>query len=290
LRTPLIIAAKLSFISLAFYLIFSKIDGPRLLTCLVTANLPLVILAFIVQNLSMLGSSLRSRYYLQCYQVNISKSFAIAYYYIGILFNVVLPGGIGGDGYKVYLLWKYKKLAKLLGLRIMLYERVNGFYALVFFGLITALFSSFANIIDYGFALIAACLVLITPCYLWGSKYVLRDKLKAAVGASAYSFPIQALQVLSAIILVKALLPEASLQEYIDYVFLFITASIMVIIPISIGGAGLRELTFLYGLQIMPVSDPATGVAFALLNFLLNLLTALPGAPLFYQFKSIAKR
>jgi uncharacterized membrane protein YbhN (UPF0104 family) len=117
----------------------------------------------------------------------------------------------------------------------------------------------------------------------------MRDKIAIAWGASYYSFFVQLLQVISALVLVKALIAEPTMQQYIDYIVLFIAASIAAIIPISVGGAGLRELTFLYGIQLMPISDVETGVAFAMINFFLYLLTAIPGILLFYKIDKIRR-
>lgn len=253
------------------------------------ANLLLVLLALVLQNASLICSALRSRFYFNSYGLRVRKRFAIAYYYVGTLFNTILPGGISGDGYKVYLLWKLEKFSKLLGLRLMLYERVNGFYVLAFMGLLVLLPSSYIELFPYELPLAIACIILITPCYLFGVKYVMRDKIAIAWGASYYSFFVQLLQVLSALVLVKALITEPTMQQYIDYIVLFIAASIATIIPISVGGAGLRELTFLYGIQLMPVSDVETGVAFAMINFFLYLLTAIPGIPLFYKIGKIKR-
>lgn len=50
----------------------------------------------------------------------------------------------------------------------------------------------------------------------------------------------------------------------------------MSVLPLTIGGVGARELTFIYGAQWMNVM-PETGVAFSLLFFLVSVLISLPG-------------
>lgn len=289
MKRILIIIARIAFIVLAFTLVFRKIKAEALLSHIMQANMLLVFLALLLQNGSLMCSALRSRYYFHSYGLKVRKRFAIAYYYVGTLFNTILPGGISGDGYKIYLLWKLEKFPKLLGLRIMLYERVSGFYVLVFMGLLALLASSYIELFPYELPLTIACIIFITPCYLFGVKYVMRDKIAIAWGASYYSFFVQLLQVTSALVLVKALIAEPTMQQYIDYIVLFIAASIAAIIPISVGGAGLRELTFLYGIQLMPISDVETGVAFAMINFFLYLLTAIPGILLFYKIDKIKR-
>jgi glycosyltransferase 2 family protein len=42
--------------------------------------------------------------FLKCTWVNIPEKHIIQLYLLGIYYNLFLPGGIGGDGYKIYLL------------------------------------------------------------------------------------------------------------------------------------------------------------------------------------------
>ena len=217
-----------------------------------------------------------------------TRAFSVALYFLGMLFNVILPGGISGDGYRVYILWKKEKFKKLLALRIILYERANGFFILVFLGLIFGLYSDFIDITAYAKEFTYLCIVAITPCYFLGAVYVLRDKFSTAVFATVYSLIIQILQVLSCAVLIYAIAPDASVQFYINYIFLFIVASIVIIFPISIGGAGLRELTFLYGMQYLG-GDIKIAVSFAMLMFIIHLLASLLGLPVYFSINNIRR-
>lgn len=207
-----------------------------------------------------------------------------------MLFNVILPGGISGDGYKVYVLSKLESFSKITSLRIMLYERVNGFHALVGIGFIFSFLSTILYSIPYGSILSIAGLVMLTPTYLWGVKYVLKDKIRTALDATTYSIIVQIFQVISAAFVVKALLPEADAVVYYDFIFLFVVASIVAIIPVSIGGVGIRELTMLYGLELItyPLAKEA-GVAFAGICFILYFLTSIIGLPLMYKLNKVKR-
>jgi uncharacterized membrane protein YbhN (UPF0104 family) len=116
---------------------------------------------------------------------------------------------------------------------------------------------------------------------LLGCKYVIHDKVKTALGAGFYSLWVQLLQVVIAFCTLTALLPEASAIDYVNYTLLFIIASILIIFPISIGGIGVRELTFLYGFNYFGYeTQKDIGISVALLLFVINILTSLPGLPL----------
>lgn len=289
-KTILIITAKILFIFAAFYLIFTKIDFQEFVEHLESCNPFYLFLAYIMLQLSLLFSALRSRYYFSTFGLKLTRTFAIKLYYIGMLFNVILPGGISGDGYKVFVLSKLENFSKIKSLRIMLYERVNGFHALVALGFIFGFFTTIVYQIPYGIPLSIFGLVMLTPTYLWGVKYVLKDSIRTALDATFYSITVQVFQVISAAFVVKALLPDSSAIVYCDLIFLFIVASIFAIIPISIGGVGIRELTMLYGLEFItyPLAKEA-GVAFAGICFILYFFTSIIGLPLMYKLNKVKR-
>jgi uncharacterized membrane protein YbhN (UPF0104 family) len=282
-----LIGLKVSFIIFVFYFIFSKVDRSILARYFINSNIALLFASFIVLNISQIFSALRSRYYFSTHGLKFSSFFAISFYYIGILFNVILPGGIGGDGYKVYLLWKLEKFSKLKSLRIIFYERVSGIFILIIFGLILYFFSDFYKkfyLLDL-FAILSS--IMVVPCYFLSVKYIIRDRIQTAFYASFYSLFVQLFQVIGALLLIYAIDPNPSHSLILNFLLLFIIASIIAIFPISIGGAGLRELTFIYGLTFIGEQHfIEAGVAFALLIFILYTFTAFIGLPFFLLRKN----
>lgn len=277
LKPIIIIVLKISFILLAFYLVFQKIHIPQIVSILEEIDISWLVLALILSNISLIFSGLRSRLYFDEFGLVLSKAFAVGIYYIGTLFNVVLPGGITGDGYKVLVISKKHSFSKLKALRVILYERVNGFYALAFIGFCCVYFSHFKDISNV-FVINTMLLIAITPCYAFGIKYVLRDKFNAAIIATPYSFIVQILQVLMALSIMKAF--QIDTMPYMDLLVLFIAGSILCVLPISIGGIGMRELVFLYGADILGSINPELSVSVGFLSFLIYALTALVGLPI----------
>jgi uncharacterized membrane protein YbhN (UPF0104 family) len=233
-------------------------------------------------------SAKRSQFYIENYGLKLRLPFVMALYYVGSFFNIILPGGIGGDGYKILKLKNKFSLSKTTGFRIALYERVNGFYALVIYLFIIALCSSFAKI-PMAQPLLFTLLLLTTPLYIFGIKYVLKDKLQVAFKAAIkYSFPAQALQLLVGYALIQTLNSHLTLEDSLNFYTLYILSTIMALIPISIGGVGLRELTFFYGISFLENPQlQIIGLAFATLVFVSYVLMAIIGLPLFFILDKI---
>jgi hypothetical protein len=75
------------------------------------------------------------------------------------------------------------------------------------------------------------------------------------------------LQVLSAWFLLLAL---GEKEDHLAYLVIFLVSSAVAVLPVSIGGVGVRELTFLYGSQLLNVDiNFAVGI-----SFLFYLITA----------------
>jgi len=275
----LILLFKLLIASIALYAVFTRVPINMVKGHITHADKPLLLLALLLQWASLLFSSLRSQHYLAYYGLRLKYVQTAAIYYIGAMFNIILPGGIGGDGYRMILLAKDHQFPKLTSLRVMLYERASGLYGLSLLCLILLPWTSFYQLGSLAQAIIILCLIMVTPCYFLGAKYILRDNIKIALKTAPLSLVIQLLQVISAICVIYALNKNAPMLEVKDYTALFLLASIAATIPISIGGAGLRELTFLYGIEMLGYSDLSFGVSIALTTFLLTTAAGMAGLP-----------
>ncbi|ETO21160.1 hypothetical protein RFI_16046 [Reticulomyxa filosa] len=254
------------------------------------ASLSCLFVALIVSVISYIFSGLRSQFYFEKYGLKLFKKFAVALYFLGSSFNIVLLGGIGGDGYKIFYLWKLEKFSKIKSLRIIFYERVNGVYVLILFGLIFAFFSDFVHIIPYFTYLMTLGLITVTPAYLLGAKYMIRDKIDIAVGALKFSFFVQLTQYIMYSFIIIGIEPTLSFHTWINFAVLFAISSIVAIIPITIGGAGLRDLTFLYGTQFISTEHKELGIAVCILIFTISSISCLPGVFFIYNINSMKRK
>ncbi len=290
-RNILILLAKTSLLTLIIYWLFINTNIAAIKNCLKSANLEWLLAAYLMQHISLFFSALRSRYYFETEGCYLGKAFSLSLYYVGALFNIILPGGIGGDGYRIILLKKMRNFSKFLSLKLILYERINGLYALiVLFLLVFPLsgFMQFMHFIPYGETLLVITFLSITPCYLYGTQIIFKDNISRMLKASLFSFAVQIFQLIVALCVVKAIIPSPSFEEYVNYVVLFSIASIVAIIPITIGGMGLREITFFYGSMLIGL--PAEqGIAYALVAFIVYVFTSFTGLPLYLKIKDMDK-
>ena len=256
---------KIVFISTAFYILYHQIDWGRLRE--LKFNWGWIGIAFLLFNLSQITSALRLHPYLRTIGVRIGFWEQLKLYYLGMFYNTLLPGGVGGDGYKWYIFAKRgAKSGKVAG-AVLILDRLNG---LVGLGIIVALLAgwvigSWGAVIAVIGVVIGGCIISVLhkrlglwPLFLWGVGWGL------------------VVQLLQGAVFCGILTALGDRGQLIDYLFLFYLSSILSVIPITIGGVGLRELTFLYGSRYFHLS-PELGVAAAFLFFTLSLLSSLLG-------------
>jgi uncharacterized membrane protein YbhN (UPF0104 family) len=76
----------------------------------------------------------------------------------------------------------------------------------------------------------------------------------------------------------------SAIEHILAYLALFLVSSIAAVIPITFGGAGARELTFLTGAQYFPV-DISVAISLSVIFYLITVLTSLVG--MIYSYKEI---
>ena len=263
-----VIKLAISITLVAFVL--NAIDINKLKEILFRVNIFWLFLAFIFYNLSKIVSAIRLNFYFREIGVNLAYKANLILYYVGMFYNLFLPGGIGGDGYKAYLINKYQNIKLSLIIQALFFDRVSGLIALIFLGALLFPFSSFnIKILFY----ISIILVFISyPLFFILSKkldkFMLYFKSTTALGLL-----VQILQLISALFIIYSL---DSNIPIVDFLVLFLISSVVSVLPISVGGVGVREFTFLYGLKLIGY-PPDAGVAFSFLFFLITMLSSLLG-------------
>ena len=86
------------------YLIFSKIKFGDVMEIISSSNLLYLFFAFLLFLFSKTVAAFRLNNFFRSIEVHISESYNFKLYLLGMFYNLFLPGGIGGDGYKIYLL------------------------------------------------------------------------------------------------------------------------------------------------------------------------------------------
>ncbi|BCD62007.1 glycosyltransferase 2 family protein [Nitratiruptor sp. YY08-26] len=261
-------------LSLALLLfVFSQIDTKKLLQIIQRSDSLWLVAAFVLFNLSKIISSVRLNYYFKDISVNLSQLEALRLYYVGMFYNLFLPGGIGGDGYKIYLLQTHHKCGYKNLVAATLLDRLSGLVALLFLAALLWLGSSFAKFSELLNLLAIATALLAYPVFLILHKKLFAKFMTYIVATTLLGLLVQLLQVASAYTILKALHVES---EMVDYLTLFLISSIVAVLPLTIGGVGAREFTFLYGLKIIG-KEPSTGIAMSFLFFLITLISSAIG-------------
>lgn len=277
---------KASFSALLLYLIFTKVPFNVVAITIGNANPYILALALFCNLSSLAFSALRSKLYFSYYGLRLKIKDAMSIYYIGSMFNAILPSGIGGDGYKIFLLSKLYNFSKLKSLRTILYERANGLYPLCVLSLLILFYTPFYEINTFSKYIINICAILVTPFYFLGARYILMDKTEIALKALPLSFIVQLLQVCSAVFAIYALDANVGYYDLKSYVAIFLISSIFAILPISIGGVGIREFCFLEGSKLIYMTDVDKSVSIAVTIFMITIFTAIISIPIWIKYTS----
>ena len=150
--------------ALAIYLVLKKTDIAKLAGIIQEANLWYLLLALLFFNISKVFNAIRLNRFFKAIGIELSTIYNLKLYYLGMFYNLFLPGGIGGDGYKIYVLQKNHDLKMINVFHAVVWDRICGIFALVFLAIGLLLQSSFAlkfpHLTLYSWVLLCA----IYPC------------------------------------------------------------------------------------------------------------------------------
>jgi len=268
-------AAKVLFTLLALWIVYRKIDLDKTGKLLASVGYAELLLATFFFIASKVVSSIRLNVYFKSIGTSLSEKYNLRLYALGMFYNLFLPGGIGGDGYKVYLLNKnYNTSVKSL-IAATLIDRVSGLMALLFLLLILAsvlIPFDFLNEYDW---IIYLGIIIGYPIYYLLNSLFFKSFLSKILTTSIYSVLVQGLQLISAYFILKAI--GVTIDQHLSYQVMFLLSSIVAVLPFTVGGVGARELTFILGHEYLGI-DKNVAVAFSLLFFLITAIVSLSGA------------
>jgi len=262
----------------ALYLVFSNIEFSAIWELLKKAQWIYLLPAFVLFAFSKYIAAIRLNHFFHKIGIPLTHKSNLKLYLLGMFYNLFLPGGIGGDGYKVYRLNKEYKVASRKIFLAVLLDRLSGIFALGIMVLFLALAVPALRaywwvlfiLLPFGYYLVMVLLKKWTPYFY--SLFPITH---------LQSFIVQGSQVLATIFILLAIAPEAVNMQYL---FLFLVSSIVSVIPFTIGGAGARELTFMYGAQFMTLQMD-TAVTLSLLFYLITLVVSFFG--IFFSIRPI---
>lgn len=275
------LGVKLAVSVATLWLVLQHTDNRELLSLLEHAEAGWLAAAVLLFTLSKVASAERLRMLFQHIGLFLGRWSHLKLYWLGMYYNLFLPGGLGGDGYKIFLLGRLTGLPYRSLLFTTLLDRVIGVLALGY--VLLALFG-------------AAPQDSVPPWSCWlaillihaAGGWLLRRQVPAYAPAfnkaALQSLCVQVLQVLQVLCLLRALDATGPIELY---VLVFLLSSLAAALPVTIGGLGARQLTFFFGAQWLGLSvEPA--VAVSLLFDLITVAVSFLG--IYYSFQSARLR
>lgn len=261
---------KLTLTTAALAFVIFKVDFTLVLKIITESNWWYLIPAFAFFVFSKIIASIRLNQYFRNIKIRLSYLKNMKLYWLGMFYNLFLPGGIGGDGYKIFILnKKYEVGAKKIFQSVLL-DRISGLAALVSLALILTVFLPLQNWLILVFYLLLPLMLFLFYFFI---KWFFKIFVSSFTITTFLSFLVQLSQVISVLFIMKALKIDASEEIYL---FVFLLSSIVATIPFTVGGVGARELTFLYAATWFNIeTEPAISLSF--LFFIITALTSLYG-------------
>mgnify|MGYP001027454572 CR=1 FL=1 len=269
---------RVAFPILLLGLLWHWLDGQEILTWLKRANGWWLLLAFLLLTTQLISSALR--WQLTAHQLgqNLTRKRAVSEYYLSMLCNLTLPGGVLGDASRA---WRGRSEAGLgTAVSAVVIERLAGQLAMISVLTLAITQTAFGN----HWALGLAAVILVVSLLLWrGPKWVKRfgTAIRQA-WFTRHAWPRQLS--LTVLILSCNLGAFAACAAAIGVSFSSLSSALIVlpltlmvmVLPVSVAGWGLREGAAATLWPMAAISSEAA-VAASILYGIVATASALPG-------------
>jgi len=273
---------KVAITSLALYIVFTRVSLQDLKEVFTQSDPLFLGLGFLSFFVSIVLSSLRLNSFFKGIGLQIPERYNFKLYLLGMFYNISLPGGIGGDGYKIYLLRKRFGIKGRQLLSCVFFDRLSGLWALCIITAALVIFIPRLGIPNW--APIAGVLIgsilyyfLMHRFFEPYSRQFLVKHLKA--------LGVQSLQVVCVICILYSLEFQG---KFSPYILLFLLSQIIAVIPLSIGGLGAREVFFVFGSDYFQL-DPHRAVLISLISYFISALISLSGSYFTFYPKALGE-
>lgn len=265
---------KFSLSAFLILIVLEKIDFDKFKALFKSADKSYFLAAFFLIVIAQIFGALRMRFNLKEAEFMMSRRYSIGMYFLGTFFNIILPGGIGGDGFRAYYYHKRFRFPWQKTIMAILRGRSSGLFFLVFFLFAFAFFyQDKLKFIPNVREVLIACMILLFPAYSICTRYILKEPLRVQLWGLHYSFFSQTFFLMATIGILYGLGNDDNITGYI---MVFLMANIVAVIPISFGGVGLREFTYITLASHIGLSRDV-GVATSLIYYVIYSSTAFIG-------------
>lgn len=296
--------------------LFARVDRAQMASALRGASLPLLLLCIPLYAVGQVLSTLRWHILLGAEGIRVPLWRLMLLYCEGMFFNLFLPTAVGGDVVRGYRIWHLTRAGEG-ALASILVDRITGFVAMIAIAC-AATAAAFATealrdplvvafVGTVAAALAAGICLLVSPAAfrlierLAGARATsgafqagrriceavqrYRGHGRAVSAALAISVAFQTLLVFLVYLVALALHMRIAFVQFL--IFIPIT-NVISMLPISLGGLGVREGGIIYFFGKVGV-EPAAALTLSLLWFAMVAVTSLPGGFIFLWGRHRAK-
>jgi uncharacterized membrane protein YbhN (UPF0104 family) len=270
-----------------------RLDWRQVATAFAELNLSLWLIALAIYLVAQLASSVRWRLLAQVHELEGSHGRFLAYYFIGMFFNLVLPTSVGGDVVRAWYLARQAEGRRTGAFLSVLADRGIGLVVLIAVACVALwLYPQplplwvTATVLGLGAASAAA--VILFPALPWLKDRLplhprMREVLSATTiylrypGALTWATLLSLVVQLANIVLAWLIGRGLGLNvPLVYYCILSSVVSVLTLLPVSVNGMGLREWGT--ALLLAPLSvSPAQAVTLSLLIFAVQAAASLGG-------------
>jgi uncharacterized membrane protein YbhN (UPF0104 family) len=262
---------KMGITCVALYWVSTKVKPADVKVALLDSNPFYLFAAFISYAISQLCSSWRLNGFFEKIDLQLDERYNFKLYLLGLFYNMFLPGGVGGDGYKIYFLRKKFGIQGRKLLMAVLFDRLSGLWALA---LITSALVIFIPKLAIPNQVPILLVLLGTLLYYFMLKRFFPVFSQGWIVPHLKALGSWSFQIISVIFLLFALGFEG---KFSPYLFTFLLSSLVAVFPFTVGGLGAREMANVFGAKYF-LLDTHLAVLISLLFYLISSLLAVFGA------------
>lgn len=278
LRKKGLTALKILVSAALIYFIFTKLNVSEVFETVWKANPIFLGLALFFFIISKVFAAFRLNVYFHELKVHLTQVSNLKLYLLGMFYNLFLPGGIGGDAYKGYLIKKKFEVETKKVVSVLVLDRLSGLLLLFMYACGLALVLKNKQLENFKI-LIGIVIPLSVVVFYFLNKKLFGYVLAVFWKSAGYSALVQLSQLVCVYFIVKSLGIET---HTLAYLVIFLISSIVSVVPLTIGGIGSRELTFFYGASWLGLNE-STSIGVSMLFFLITAVVSLFG--IVYHFK-----
>ncbi len=278
LRKKGVTLLKIIISLLLIYFIYTRIELRDVAGVLKNTKPLFLIPALLFFVISKIISAIRLNLFFIQLDIGLTWKSNLKLYLLGMFYNLFLPGGIGGDAYKGYLIRKNFEITTKKVIAVLLLDRLSGLLLLFIYACILACFVDAVILQPFRYLFILALFLSVILFRVIIGRFF-TYLLPVFWNTFGFSAIVQLMQLLSVFFILQGL--DLTTQT-IPYLFIFLISSIVAVIPLTVGGIGSREVVFFYGAGWLGL-NATSSVTVSLIFFLLTALVSLAG--IIYHFK-----